>query len=119
MNMRVSTIALLGAFMAACGGAVPPPNTEFDQAQADIARAEGGGAPGVPDAKLHLQLAAEDLQKSRSLAGQDNKRADSLLSLSRTEATLALSLARAAQAQAGADQAQQELQKAKGTGGTP
>ncbi len=116
--MRVTTIALLGAFTAACGGSTPPPNTEFDQAQADIARAEGGGAVSVPNAKLHLQLAAEDLQKSRSLAGQDNKRADSLLALSRTEATLALSLARAAQAQAGADQAQADLQKAK-SGGTP
>jgi hypothetical protein len=117
--MRIATVALISLITAACGSSLPPPNDEWAQAQADLGRAEAGGAPGVPDAKLHLQLAAEDLQKSKDLMGQDNKRSGSLINLARTEAQLALSLARAAQAQAGAQQAQLELQKAKGTGGTP
>jgi hypothetical protein len=114
--MRIATIALLSVFAAACGSSgLPPPNTSFEQAQADLGRAEAGGAPGVPDAKLHLQLANEDLAKSKDMVGQDNHRAESLLELSRIEAQLALSLAKAAQAQAGASQAQQEVQKAKGS----
>jgi hypothetical protein len=117
--MRIATIALMSLVTAACGGSIPPPNDESTQAQADLARAEGGGASGVPDAKLHLKLGTEDLQKARDLMGQDNRRAASLIALARTEAMLALSLAKAAQAQASVQQAQQDLQKAKGTGGTP
>jgi hypothetical protein len=45
---------------------------------------------------------------------KDNKRAASLVALARVEAQLALSLAKAASAQEGAQQAQQDLQKAKG-----
>jgi hypothetical protein len=117
--MRIARMAVLCVSVVACGAAaLPPPTTQFDQAQADIARAEGGGAQGVPDAKLHLQLATEDLQKSKSLSGQDNRRAQSLLDLATVEAHLAFSLAKAAQAQAGTQQAQQEVQKAK-SGGTP
>ncbi|MCL2450810.1 MAG: DUF4398 domain-containing protein [Polyangiaceae bacterium] len=122
--MRIATIArvlsgagLASVVTAACGGGgLPPPQTSFEQAQADLGRAEAGGAPSVPDAKLHLQLASEDLNKSKEMVGQDNRRAESLLELSRIEAQLALSLAKAAQAQSGADQAQQEVQKAKSGG---
>jgi uncharacterized Zn finger protein (UPF0148 family) len=100
---------------AACGGTVPPPNDEWSAAQADVGRAESGGAPAVPDAKLHLQLAQEDLQKSKALMEKEqNQRAVSLVALARAEAQLALSLARATQAQAEAAQAAQDLQKAKG-----
>ncbi len=97
---------------------MPPPSTSFEQAQVDLGRAEAGGAPGVPEAKLHLQLAQEDLAKSKDMVGQDNRRAESLLELSRIEAQLALSLAKAAQAQAGANEAQEQVQKFK-VGGTP
>ena len=56
--MRIATVALISLITAACGSSLPPPNDEWAQAQADLGRAEAGGAPGVPDAKLHLQLAA-------------------------------------------------------------
>jgi hypothetical protein len=46
-----------------------------------VGRAEAGGAPAVPDAKLHLQLAQEDLQKGKALIGNDNKRAATLIVL--------------------------------------
>src|SRR6516164_3873786 len=84
--MRIGAIALLSVFAAACGSSYPPPNDEWSAAQQDVGRAEAGGAPGVPDAKLHLQLAQEDLAKSKEMVGQDNRRAESLLELSRVEA---------------------------------
>jgi hypothetical protein len=111
-----AVVALVGcvSFMGvACGGTLPPPNGEYEAAQQDLGRAEAGGAPNVPDARLHLQLAQEDLQKSKDVSTQDGKRAASLLYLARTEAQLALSLAKAQQAQDAAQKAQADLQKAK------
>ncbi|MGH7435178.1 MAG: DUF4398 domain-containing protein [Polyangiaceae bacterium] len=119
MTLRISMSGLAGLALFAlaavhCGGSVPPPTDELSAAQTDIGRAEAGGAPSNPEAKLHLQLATEDLQKAKSQVDQDNKRAASLVALSRVEAQLALSLAKAASAQAQAQQAQQDVQKAKG-----
>lgn len=110
----VAGLALFALASVHCGGSVPPPNDELSAAQTDIGRAEAGGAPSNPEAKLHLQLATEDLQKAKSQVDQDNKRAASLVALARVEAQLALSLAKAASAQAQAQQAQQDVQKAKG-----
>jgi hypothetical protein len=112
--MRIVPIALLAVGIAACGGSFPPPNTEWAEANNDVGKAESGGAPGVPDAKLHLQLAQEDLQKSKDLINQDNRRAASLVAVARAEAQLALSLAKAQQKQAEARKAQDDLQKTKG-----
>ncbi len=113
--MRIAVITLpmlLG--VAACGSSFPPPNDEWSAAQADLGRAEGGGATNVPDAKAHLVVAREDLTTAKQLIDQDNRRAASLIALARTEAQLALSLAKAKLAQDEADQAQKDLQKAKG-----
>ena len=112
--MRMAIAALLTVFLGGCGTTLPPPSDEWAAAQADVGRAQSGGAPTVPDAKLHLQLAQEDLQKSKDLMDKDNKRAASLVTLARVEAQLALSLAKASAAQDSAQQAEQDLQKAKG-----
>jgi hypothetical protein len=115
--MRTVPIALLGSVLvalAACGSSVPPPNTEWEAASNDVGHAESGGAPSVPDARLHLQLAREDLQKSKELINKDNRRALRLVELGRAEAQLALSLAKAQQAQDQARQAQAALQQVKG-----
>jgi hypothetical protein len=99
--------------LAGCGSSVPPPNDEWAAAQADVGRAQQGGSPDVPDAKLHLQLAQENLQKAKALIDDDNARATSLTALARVEATLALSLAKASKADAEATKAKQDLQKLK------
>jgi hypothetical protein len=77
-----------------------------------VGRAQSGGAPENPDAKLHLQLAQEDLQKAKQLIGEDNRRATTLSELARVEAQLALSLAKDASSQVEATKAQSDLQKA-------
>jgi hypothetical protein len=121
IQMRIATMAFLSfttitAATAAigCGSSFPPPNDEWAAAQSDVGAANAGGATGVPDAKLHLELSQEDLQKSKELIGQDNKRATSLIAVARAEAQLALQLAKASQAADQARQAQADLQKAKG-----
>jgi Domain of unknown function (DUF4398) len=111
MKGLLLTVSLaLGAAGAGCGTAnLPPPNDQWSAAQVDLGRAQASGAPNVPDAKLHLQLAEEDMQKGKALIGTDNNRATSLITLARAEAQLAVSMARASQHQAEAAQAQASL----------
>lgn len=101
----------LGGLIAGCTSEVPPPNDQWSAAQVEVGRAEAGGAPAVPDAKLHLQLAQEDLQKGKALIGSDNKRAGTLIVLASAEAQLASTLAQASHSGADAAQAQDSLQK--------
>jgi hypothetical protein len=101
----------VGGLVAGCTSNVPPPNDQWSAAQVEVGRAEAGGAPNVPDAKLHLQLAEEDLQKGKALMGSDNNRAATLIVLASTEAQLASTLAQAAHAGQDAQQAQDSLQK--------
>jgi hypothetical protein len=114
--MRMEAIALCAVGLAACGASLPAPNTEWAEASNDVGKAEAGGAPVVPEAKLHLELAQEDLQKSKELMNQDNRRSASLVAVARAEAQLALALANAQKAQADARKALDDLQKAKAGG---
>src|SRR5215472_9163683 len=107
--MRIAVIGLLSVFTLACGSSLPPPNDEWAAAQTDVGRAEAGGAPNVPDAKLHLQLAQEDLAKSKQLIDNDNRRAATLIALARVEAQLALSLAKQQLAEDAASKAEADL----------
>jgi hypothetical protein len=112
MKPSIITVSIVTAGLgAACASSVPPPSDQWSAAQLEVGRAQSGGAPAVPDAKLHLQLAEEDLQKGKSLIGSDNKRATTLIALARTEAQLASTLARASEASEEARLAQESLQK--------
>jgi hypothetical protein len=106
---------IASACVAGCGESTPPPNDQWAAANEQVGRATAT-APAVPDAKLHLQLAEEDMQKSKALIGSDNKRATTLIALATTEAQLATALANAAQAQDAAQKAQGMLQ---GTAAAP
>ena len=108
--MWIAIASAVGVASAGCASSVPPPNDQFAAAQADVGRAQAVASP-VPEARLHLQLAQEDLQKSKELIGDDNKRATNLAVLARVEAELAFSLAKQATAQDDATKAQAELQK--------
>jgi hypothetical protein len=109
------TLGALPLLLAACGSSFPPPNDAWSAAQSDVGAAQAGGAPSVPEAKLHLELAQEDLTKAKGLiSAEQNQRATTLTALATAEAQLALSLARASQAAADAAQAQADVSKAKG-----
>jgi hypothetical protein len=107
-----AVVVASAGLVAACASSFPPPNDEWAAAQVDVGRAQAGGAPSVPDARLHLQLAEEDLQKSKALIGEDNHRASTLTEVARAEAVLALSLAKESEADGQARQAQADLSKA-------
>jgi hypothetical protein len=114
MKTRSVFAASLGmvALLAACGSSVPPPNDQWAAAQTAIGRAQAGGAPDVPDAKLQLQLAVEDLQRAKRIMGVDNERSTTLCMVANSEAQLALSLARKAKADEKAKAADEEYRKA-------
>jgi hypothetical protein len=113
MTKPVLSMAVACAILfPACGSSFPPPNDEWAAAQADVGRAQASGSTEVPDARLHLQLAQEDLQKAKALIGNDNHRAFTLTEVARAEAVLALSIAQQSQADAQARTAQAELSKA-------
>jgi len=107
------TVMVLGGLAAACvvgcADSTPPPNDQWAAANEQVGRATAT-APAIPDAKLHLQLAQEDMQKSKALIGSDNRRATTLIALATAEAQLATALANAAQAQDAAQRAQGLLQ---------
>ena len=63
--MRFGVIALLSVFAMPAAGASRPRTTSGPRRRPTSAAPRRGGAPSVPDAKLHLQLAQEDLQKSK------------------------------------------------------
>ena len=65
MNPKLVCGVVLAAAAMGCGASFPPPNDQWAAAQADVGRAQAGGAPTNPDAKLHLQLAVEDLQTAK------------------------------------------------------
>lgn len=94
----VSACIAAGGLVAACASSVPPPTDQWSAAQLDIGRAQATDAKRVPEAKLHLQLAEENLMKGRELMGKDNRHARTVIELARAEAVLASTLAQAADA---------------------
>jgi hypothetical protein len=114
MTSKTVFLAVLGAVTVGigCGAGVPVPNDQWAAAQADVGRAQSAGALDVPETKLHLQLAQEDLQAAKQLMNTDNDRAASLCAVASNEAQLAVSLATQARAQEQAKKAQADMQKA-------
>ncbi len=113
MKQIALSAAVFFAGAIACGSSLPPPNDAWAAAQEDVGRAQAGGAPQNPDARLHLELAQEDLQKAKQLIGNDNWRATTLTQLARAEAQLASSLAKNSAAEDGARRAAADLQNAQ------
>ena len=106
----ISSCSLAGAL--GCASSTQPPNSQWAAAQAEVGRAEASGAANVPDAKLHLQRAREDLSMSReAMINDDNVRATTLSDLAQTEARLARSLTRRATAENEARQVEEDSQK--------
>lgn len=110
MRSKMLASLVLVAAACACGSSIPPPTDQWAAAQADLGRAESSGAANLPDARLHTELAHEDLALAHRLMGRDNERATTLTQLARTEARLASSLAAEQAAKDDATKAVAEMQ---------
>jgi hypothetical protein len=113
MKRSILGAAVLFSGTMSCAASIPPPNDLWAAAQADVGRAQSAGAAQTPDAKLHLQLAQEELQNARRLIGSDNWRATTLTELARVDARLALSLAKDSAAEESARNAKANVNDAQ------
>jgi outer membrane murein-binding lipoprotein Lpp len=100
MNKHVSRIkfmaiaAVIAAITIVAGCASAPLRTE-EASTSGIRAAEEAGAAKVPQASLHLQLAREELELSRTLSAKGEKdKAASMLSRAEADAELAVVLSR-------------------------
>lgn len=89
----VALAVMVAAIAAGCASTSAPLGTEASTS--GIRAAEEVGAPKVPRAALHLQLAKEELELAKGLAaGGDKDRASSLLLRAEADAELAVALSR-------------------------
>ncbi len=108
----VVTITLAG------GCATAPLRTEASTS--GIRAAEEVGAPAVPKAALHLQLAREELQRAKDLSAKgEPEQAASLLRRSEADAELAVALSREATEASEARDALERVRKLRLDGKTP
>jgi hypothetical protein len=95
--MRYPTIALVSAVLslgAGCGSG-PVPSEQLASAKASLRASHELGAATVPDARLHQQLAEEQLTTARKLIEEgENDRAALVLERAQADAELSVALAR-------------------------
>lgn len=104
----VSAIAL-----GACATVIPP---SAEAPAAAIRAAEEVGAAHVPEAALRLQLAKEQLERSKTMTSeQEQPAAERLLLRAQTDAELSLALARSSQSRAAAVKATERTKNIQGT----
>jgi len=96
------------AFVAGCATAMPSGRQEASAGA--IRAAEEVGAPRVPQAALHLQLAKEQSDHAKQLiASGDKEGASSLLMRAQADAELAVALVRESDDRASAQQAVEKV----------
>lgn len=111
---RIPLLSLILLIGVGCAG-FPPPTERLNTTQGAIRGATEVGAEQIPRAALHLKLAQEQVDKARQLMEDaDNERADESLRRAQADAELAIAIARETQAVQKADEAEAELQKARG-----
>jgi len=111
-----TAVALLGA---ACAGAPPVPPERLAGVESEIRAAQEIGADNVPQAKLHLQNARDQLQAAQKVKDSPEE-AGRKLDNAKAEAELANALTREQVAKNEAQQAKARLaatQQGKPTGG--
>jgi Domain of unknown function (DUF4398) len=97
MHVSINHLMLAASgVILGCGASFPPPTQDLAKAQAAEQSATELGAANQPKARLHLQLAEEQIaQANAAMSNGDNGRADGLLLRARADADLAIALTRA------------------------
>ena len=107
--MRAKHWLVMAIFLGGCATAGPSGET-MEATAASIRAAEELGAPKVPQASLHLQLAKEQSQHAKQLVEKgDGEEAGYLMKRADADAELAVALARSSVANAKAQNAVDKL----------
>jgi hypothetical protein len=106
-------VAGIGLVALACAGA-PAPTQRLASAQASLRAANEVGAKEVPAAKLHAQLAQEQVDQAQKLIEDgENERADALLRRAQADAELAVAMTRDATSKQQAEAAEAAINPTK------
>lgn len=105
---RFTTAAAFAALGLACAGAPPIPAERLASVESEIRAAQEIGADGVPQGKLHLQNARDQLQAAQALKDKPEEAARKLDN-AKAEAELANALTRQQMAKSEAEQARARL----------
>jgi len=106
MKTLLMSLAVLG--LAGCASA-PMPSAGLQRSQASIRGAEELGALGIPDARLHLEMAKDQDAKGKQMAANGDPRAVLVLARAESDAELAMGIAREAAVHASALKATEDL----------
>lgn len=115
--MKKTLLAFLTAFplLTACA-TVTLPAERLEGAQASVRGAQELGADRLPQARLHLQLAKDQIAEGRKLAADGDERALLVLARGQADAELALGLAREFTTHVDAVQAEEHLNELRARG---
>jgi hypothetical protein len=92
MEKLVLSLACIG--LSACATGAPLPAYQLERSEASIRGAEEVGALNVPEARLHVQLAKDETETAKKMAGKGDERAVLVMARAESDAELALGLAR-------------------------
>ena len=115
MKELMMSLAVLG--LAGCTS-LQLPADRLEHSEASIRGAEEVGASGVPAARLHLQLAKDQVDTAKKMAAAGQDRSVLVLARAESDAELAIGLAREVSVHADALRAAEDL-KAVRDRGTP
>jgi hypothetical protein len=108
----------LSLSLLAVGGcaAIQIPPDRLERNEASMRGAEELGAPAVPEAKLHLQLAKDQTETAKKMAADGDPRAVVVLERAESDAELALGMAREVAVHAEAVKAAEDLKAVQSRG---
>jgi hypothetical protein len=112
--MRIILTLSLAGILCACAATLPP-TEKMESSSAAIRAAEEVGAPKVPQAALHLQLAREQTEHAKALLAKGERGdAEGLLLRAQADADLAVALSREDTSKREAQEAVEQVRKLRG-----
>ena len=116
MHKSILSLVIVVPFVSACGGSIPPPTQRMADAQSAERSARELGADNVPEARLSLTLAEEQISRGKTAMDDgNNEQADSLLKRAKADAELAIAQAREAGAEVSGQAAVEDSATQKAT----
>jgi hypothetical protein len=112
--MRIIVTLSLAGILGACAAPLPP-TQRMESSSAAIRAAEEVGAPKVPEAALHLQLAREQTEHAKALLAKGERDGvKGLLMRAEADADLAVALSREDTSRRQAQEAVEEARTLRG-----
>lgn len=111
--MIKQTVTCLVVLSLSGCAAIQIPADHLERVSASIKGAEEVGALGVPDARLHVQLAKEQVETAKKLADKGDERALLYMARAESDANLALGMAHEATIHSDALKAAEDLKALK------